>query len=43
MNSAWSAIPENVEKNDWMLVLAPAIAPARNVNWPRVKAPSTVS
>ena len=35
-------MPEKVEKMLWMLVLAPAIAPARNCSVPQVSAPLTV-
>ena len=42
MNIAWSAIMEKVEKNAWIFVLAPAIAPTNRVIVPRVSVPVTV-
>ena len=40
--SDWSAMLENVEKTLWILLLVPAIAPARNCSEPHVSAPVTV-
>ena len=40
--SAWSAMLEKVEKIIWMLLLAPAIAPARNVSVPTLSLPEMV-